>query len=93
MLVTDTTMDADAIRAGGRSGYCRRVSGAGLPFHDINDQENLAIGYRAEGVGESTCWLQLGYPKAITQTLRPKSALAGNWKKHFTSNKSTAGVR
>lgn len=65
----------------------------GFRSYDINDQENMAVGYRAEGVVNVEL---LGYSWNVasggenpdTNTL--SNSL--NWKQHFDSNKSTAGV-
>ncbi|ATG17159.1 hypothetical protein CO695_12960 [Providencia alcalifaciens] len=60
--------------------------------YPINDQENLAIGYRGEGVVNVGV---LGYSwdeKKGTNPDLTKLGTAGNWKKHFTSDKMTAGV-
>lgn len=71
----------------------------GVRSYPINTQENLAIGYRAEGVFNVDL---LGYswnkdaaspatPAPANPNLTQLSA-AANWVKHFTSDKSTAGV-
>lgn len=65
----------------------------GFRIYDINDQENLAMGVRAEGVYNIDV---LGYSwKEDGGGANPTaSALAAqaNWQKHATSNKMTAGV-
>ena len=64
----------------------------GFRSYDINDQENLAIGYRAEGTVNVEL---LGYSWDETKGANPdltKIGTGANWNKHFTSNKSTAGV-
>lgn len=92
VLVTDT-MDADAILGLVAGAVTVTESQApGFRSYDINDQENLAIGYRAEGVVNVDL---LGYSWDTSKGDNPdltKIGTAGNWKKHFTSNKSTAGV-
>lgn len=58
----------------------------------INDQENLAIGYRAEGVVNIDL---LGYSWATKAGANPDITKIGtktNWSKHFKDDKSTAGV-
>jgi uncharacterized protein YjdB len=64
----------------------------GFRSYDINDQENLAIGYRAEGTVNVDL---LGYSWDTSKGANPDLTKLGNganWKKHFDSNKSTAGV-
>lgn len=65
----------------------------GFRSYNINDQENLAVGYRAEGTVNIEL---LGYSwDATAGGSNPDLTKIGtgeNWKKHFTSNKSTAGV-
>lgn len=65
----------------------------GFRAYDINDQENLAIGIRSEGVFNLDL---LGYSwddqiGGVNPNLGAIGASA-NWKKHATSNKMTAGV-
>ncbi len=71
VLVTDT-MDADAILGLVTGAVTVTESQApGFRSYDINDQENLAIGYRAEGVVNVDL---LGYSwdiRFITPTLSP----------------------
>lgn len=69
----------------------------GFRSYEINDIENLAVGYRAEGAFNVDV---LGYSWDINTspaaTANPdKSALgsSANWTKHATSDKNTAGVR
>jgi uncharacterized protein YjdB len=92
VLVTDT-MDADAILGLVAGAVTVTESQApGFRSYDINDQENLAVGYRAEGVVNVDL---LGYSWDTAKGDNPDLTAigtAGNWKKHFTSNKSTAGV-
>ncbi|OCG77946.1 major capsid protein [Gilliamella sp. Occ4-3] len=64
----------------------------GFRSYDINTQENLAIGYRAEGTVNIDL---LGYSWDTSKGANPDLAKLSNqvnWKKHFDSNKSTAGV-
>ncbi|PKB90912.1 hypothetical protein A8A01_03125 [Ewingella americana] len=65
----------------------------GFRSYDVNDQENLAIGYRSEGTVNID---MLGYSWNETAGgANPdltKIGAAANWKKHATSNKVTAGV-
>ncbi len=92
VLVTDT-MPVDAILglvAGAVS--VTESQAPGFRSYDINNQENLAIGYRAEGTVNVEL---LGYSWDETKGANPdltKIGTGANWKKHFTRNKSTAGV-
>lgn len=65
----------------------------GFRSYDINDEENLGIGYRAEGTVNIDL---LGYSWDETQGgANPdltKIGTANSWKKYATSNKVTAGV-
>ncbi|HBZ0962312.1 Ig domain-containing protein [Klebsiella pneumoniae] len=92
VLVTDT-MDADAILGLVAGAVTVTESQApGFRSYPINDQENLAVGYRAEGVVNVDL---LGYSWDTSKGENPDLTAIGtaaNWKKHFTSNKSTAGV-
>lgn len=92
VLVTDT-MDVAAILGLVAGAVTVTESQApGFRSYDINDQENLAVGYRAEGTVNVEL---LGYSWDTAKGENPDLTAigtAGNWKKHFTSNKSTAGV-
>lgn len=64
----------------------------GLRSYPINDQENLAIGYRAEGAFNIDL---LGYSWDEQAGVNPNLAAVGtgaNWDKYATSDKVTAGV-
>lgn len=65
----------------------------GFRAYDINDQENLAMGIRSEGVFNVEL---LGYSwNESTGGANPNLsaiAAAANWAKHATSNKMTSGV-
>ena len=65
----------------------------GFRSYNVNDEENLAIGYRAEGTVNIDV---LGYSwKETTGGTNPTLAAVGsaaNWVKHSDSNKVTAGV-
>ena len=65
----------------------------GFRSYEVNDEENLSIGYRAEGTVNIDV---LGYSwKATTGGSNPTLAAVGsaaNWVKHAGSNKVTAGV-
>ena len=81
--------------------FVRLVAGAvtitesqapGFRSYDINTQENLAVGYRAEGTVNVEL---MGYSWDTSKGENPdltKIGTGANWKKHVTSNKSTAGV-
>lgn len=65
----------------------------GFRSYSINDQENLAVGIRAEGAFNIDV---LGYSyKDTAGGANPNLSTIGataNWQKHATSNKNTAGV-
>ncbi|MFC0225677.1 major capsid protein [Serratia aquatilis] len=65
----------------------------GFRSFEVNDEENLAIGYRAEGTVNID---MLGYSwvesKGGANPDLTKIGTPANWKKHATSNKVTAGV-
>lgn len=65
----------------------------GFRSYNVDDEENLAIGYRAEGTVNID---MLGYSwNESTGGANPdltKIGTKANWKKHATSNKVTAGV-
>ncbi|WLS93598.1 Ig domain-containing protein [Gilliamella apis] len=64
----------------------------GFRSYDVNDQENLVIAYRAEGTVNIDL---LGYSWDTSKGDNPDLAKLSdkeNWKKHFDSDKSTAGV-
>ncbi|HBE9077639.1 major capsid protein [Serratia fonticola] len=65
----------------------------GFRSFDVNNKENLAIGYRAEGTVNID---MLGYSwdesKGGANPDLTKIGTPTNWKKHATSNKVTAGV-
>lgn len=68
----------------------------GVRSYPINDQENLAIGYRAEGtfnvelLGYS--WNNTGSPAAPANPDLTQIGTGANWRKYAQSDKSTAGV-
>ncbi|MFC3338805.1 major capsid protein [Paracandidimonas soli] len=64
----------------------------GVRSWQVNDQENLALGYRGEGVFNVDL---LGYSWDETKGVNPTLAALGagaNWTKYAVSDKSTAGV-
>jgi len=64
----------------------------GIRSYPINDQENLALGYRAEGTFNVDL---LGYSWDEQAGVNPNLAAIGtgaNWDKYANSDKSTAGV-
>ncbi|NYT67970.1 major capsid protein [Pusillimonas noertemannii] len=64
----------------------------GVRSYDINSEENLAIGFRAEGTFNVDL---LGYSWKDTAGVNPNMATVGasaNWEKYATSDKATAGV-
>lgn len=68
----------------------------GVRSYNIDDQENLAIGYRAEGtfnvdlMGYS--WDTAGSPAAPANPNLTELGTGANWRKYATDNKATAGV-
>lgn len=93
VLVTDTA-PADAIFGLLPNAVAITESQApGFRSYDVNDEENLSLGYRAEGTVNIDV---LGYSwKAATGGSNPTLAAVGspaNWVKHAGSNKVTAGV-
>ncbi len=64
----------------------------GVRSYPVNTQENLAIGYRAEGAFNVDI---MGYSWKDTAGVNPNLSALGtgaNWRKHATSDKATAGV-
>lgn len=64
----------------------------GFRSYNIDNQENLAVAYRAEGTVNIDL---LGYSWDTSKGANPDLAKLSdkvNWKKHFDSDKSTAGV-
>ena len=64
----------------------------GVRSYPVNNQENLAIGSRAEGAFNVDI---MGYSWKDTAGVNPNLAALGagaNWRKHATSDKATAGV-
>jgi len=68
----------------------------GFRSYNIDDQENLALGYRGEGtfnlelLGYS--WNTGGSTPAPANPKLAELGTGANWRKHATSDKSTAGV-
>jgi len=68
----------------------------GVRSYNIDNQENLAIGYRAEGtfnvdlLGYS--WDTAGSPAAPSNPNLTQLGSGANWRKYATDNKATAGV-
>lgn len=69
----------------------------GFRFYPINDQENLALGYRTEGafnvnlLGYS--WAKDAQAPAPANPNLTQLGTTANWVKYATSDKATAGVR
>lgn len=64
----------------------------GIRSYPINNQENLAVGFRAEGTFNLDL---MGYSWKDTAGVNPDLATlaaGANWRKHATSDKVTAGV-
>lgn len=70
----------------------------GFRLYNVDDQENLALGYRSEGTFNVNL---LGYSWNSDADVSPAPAnpnltqlgTAANWRKYATSNKATAGVK
>ena len=92
VLVTDLIEDDDAFGLQTGAVTVTESQAPGFRAYDINDEENLAIGMRAEGTFNLDL---LGYSWDTSKGANPTLALLGadaNWKKHATSNKMTAGT-
>lgn len=92
VLVTDLVGDNDAFGLQAGALTVTESQAPGFRAYDINDEENLAIGMRAEGTFNLDL---LGYSWDMSKGANPNLALLGadaNWKKHATSNKMTAGT-
>lgn len=99
VLVTDLLDTSPDYVYGLQTGAVQIVESQAPGFRSylINDAENLQIGYRAEGTFNVDL---LGYswdvstsPAAGANPDLAALGTAGNWTKHATSNKNTAGVR
>lgn len=92
VLVTDQAK-ADTIY--GLQAGAVRITNSQLPAfrsYEINDQENLGTGIRAEGAFNLNI---LGYSYKDSAGANPNLATLGataNWQKYATSNKNTAGI-
>lgn len=92
VLVTDLVGDNDAFGLQAGAVKITESQAPGFRLYDINGEENLAIGARAEGVFNIDL---LGYSWDVTKGENPTLAQLGasaNWLKHATSNKMTAGT-
>lgn len=92
VLVTDMVGDNDAFGLQAGALTVTESQAPGFRAYDINDEENLAIGMRAEGTFNLDI---LGYSWDATKGANPTLALLGadaNWQKYATSNKMTAGT-
>ncbi|EPG9648683.1 major capsid protein [Acinetobacter baumannii] len=92
VLVTDAVGDNDAFGLQYGAVTVTESQVPGFRAYDINDEENLAIGMRAEGTFNLDI---LGYSWDTSKGENPDLTLLGssaNWKKHATSNKMTAGT-
>ena len=92
VLVTDLVGDNDAFGLQAGALTVTESQAPGFRAYDINDEENLAIGMRAEGTFNLDL---LGYSWGASKGANPTLALLGadaNWQKYATSNKMTAGT-
>jgi uncharacterized protein YjdB len=68
----------------------------GVRNYNIDNQENLAIGYRSEGVFNvelmGYSWDTAGSPAAPANPNLSQLGTGANWRKYATDNKATAGV-
>lgn len=68
----------------------------GVRSYEINDHENLGLGYRAEGVFNiellGYSWNHAASPAAPINPNLTQLGTGANWRKHATSDKATAGV-
>lgn len=91
-MVTDAVGDDDAFGLQMGAVTVTESQVPGFRAYDINDEENLGIGMRAEGAFNLDI---LGYSWDTSKGENPDLTLLGssaNWKKHATSNKMTAGT-
>ena len=93
VLVSDQVPDDVAFGLQAGAIHVLESQAPGFRAYDINDQENLAVGIRAEGAFNLDV---LGYSwddaaGGINPNLAAVASSA-NWKKHAASNKMTAGV-
>ncbi|MGZ7881848.1 major capsid protein [Acinetobacter soli] len=92
VLVTDAVGDNDAFGLQYGAVTVTESQVPGFRAYDINDEENLAVGMRAEGTFNLDL---LGYSWDTTKGTNPDLSLLGssaNWIKDATSNKMTAGT-
>ncbi|WP_288385163.1 major capsid protein [uncultured Acinetobacter sp.] len=92
VLVTDAVGDNDAFGLQYGAVTVTESQVPGFRAYDINDEENLAVGMRAEGTFNLEL---LGYSWDTTKGTNPDLSLLGssaNWIKHANSNKMTAGT-
>ncbi|EPM5219667.1 major capsid protein, partial [Acinetobacter baumannii] len=92
VLVTDAVGDNDAFGLQYGAVTVTESQVPGFRAYDINDEENLAIGMRAEGAFNLDI---LGYSWDTSKGENPDLTLLGssaNWIKYATSNKMTAGT-
>ncbi|WP_038342155.1 major capsid protein [Acinetobacter sp. A47] len=92
VLVTDMVEDDQAFGLQHGAVTVTESQVPGFRAYNIDDEENLAVGIRAEGTFNLDL---LGYSWDTTKGENPDLSLlasAANWKKHATSNKMTAGT-
>lgn len=92
VLVTDLVGDNDAFGLQAGALTVTESQAPGFRAYDINDEENLAMGIRAEGAFNLDL---LGYSWDVSKGDNPTLGQIGsdaNWKKYATSNKMTAGT-
>lgn len=92
VLVTDLVGDNDAFGLQAGAVTITESQVPGFRLYDINDQENFAVGARAEGTFNIDL---LGYSWKTSAGENPtltKLSNSSNWQKHATSDKMTAGT-
>lgn len=91
VLVTDNASSGVILGLQSGAVSATESQAPGMRSYDIDDQENLAIGFRAEGTFNLDV---MGYSWATGAGVNPNLdtvATASSWKKNATSNKATAG--
>lgn len=95
VLVSDTVPAGLAFGLQGGAVQVIESQAPGFRAYDINDQENLAVGIRAEGTFNLDVMGYSWNPAANKGGVNPNLGTVGtddSWTKHATSDKMTAGV-
>lgn len=94
VLVSDQITDDLIFGLQGGAARVTESQAPGVRSYPVNDQENLAIGYRAEGAFNVEL-LGYSWDKASSAPSNPNLTQLGtgaNWSQYATSDKATAGV-